>query len=111
MKLTALKIFFALISVTMIVVTIITSLKSNFFEEFSTLMSQPWVPATLIDFYFNITILSAWVLYKEKRLIIAAVWIVLFVLLGSIATAFYVFLQLMKLKPGDNLQSVLLKNP
>lgn len=103
-----LKILFGGISVAMIFLTIHTSLQSNLFEVWSELGDQPWMRATLWDFYFNIAILSAWVVYKEKRFIPSALWIIAFILLGSITTAFYVFLQFMKLKPGDNITHVLL---
>lgn len=105
-----LKIFFLAISGAMIAVSIVTSLRSNLFEEFGGLVAQPWVAATLIDFYFNIAIISMWVIYKEKRPFSAAAWVLSFVLLGSITTAFYVWVQLAKLKPGQGLDAVLLRN-
>ena len=106
---TALKFLFAGISIAMIYVTIATCLQSNLFEEWNTLGSIPWMRATLWDFYFNITILSAWVLYRETKLWAAVLWILSFVLLGSITTSFYVWVRLMKLKPGQHLQDILLR--
>ncbi len=103
-----LKILFGGISAAMIAITVHTSIQSNLFEVWNELGAQPWMRATLWDFYFNITIISAWVVYKEKKVIPSVFWIIAFILLGSIATAFYVFLQFMKLKPGDSITQVLL---
>ncbi len=105
-----LKILFGLISVYMIYLVIDTSLKSNMFQLPEMVLKEPWFTTTLVDFYFNIFILSCWVIYKEKTLLAAGVWIVAFVCLGSIATAFYVFLQFSRLKKGDPLEKVLLRN-
>lgn len=105
----ALKFFFAGISIFMIYIAIATSLESNLFAEWNTLAQIPWMRATLWDFYFNITILSVWVLYKENKLWAALFWIVSFVILGSIATSFYVWAQLMRLQPGQPVQTILLR--
>jgi hypothetical protein len=99
-KIQLLKVFFGMISVGMVYLAVATSFKSNLFEVLPALNREPWFVATLIDFYFNILIISAWVLYKEKALI-AALWIVSFVCLGSITTALYVVLQLMKVKSSE----------
>ena len=104
-----LKIFFALMSLSMIILVIITSIKSNMFALSESVVKEPWFMTTLVDFYFNITIISCWVIYKEKRLLIAILWIIVFILLGSIATAFYVFLQLRRLKPQENIGKIFLR--
>lgn len=103
-----LKILFGGISLAMLALTIHTSIQSNLFEVWSELGAQPWMRATLWDFYFNITIISAWMVYKERHWGKSICWIIAFVLLGSIATAFYVFIQFMKLQPGDSITQVLL---
>ena len=105
-----LKIIFGFISVCMIGVTIFSSFHSNLFAVWPVLAREPWVIATLQDFYFNILIISTWMLYKERKIIPCALWFMGFVLLGSIATAFYVLLQLTKLKPGQNPEAILLKS-
>lgn len=102
-----LKIVFGFISLCMIAVTIITSLQSNLFAVWPVIAKEPWVIATLQDFYFNILIIFTWVAYKERKMIPCALWFLAFVFLGSIATAFYVFLQLCKLKPGENPSAIL----
>lgn len=68
--------------------------------------------ATLFDFYTNTVVLFAWVVYKDRSLGVKALWLILFVGLGSIAVTFYVLLQLFKLKQGEGIDKVLLQpNP
>ena len=104
-----LKFLFAGISIAMIYVTIATFLESNLFEEWNALAQIPWMRATLWDFYFNIAILSAWVLYRETKLWVSILWVLSFIFLGSITTSFYIWLQLMKLKPSQHLQTIFLR--
>nr|GMD50147.1 uncharacterized protein LOC109151045 isoform X3 [Ipomoea batatas] len=42
----------------------------------------PWLTATLIDFYFNIVAIGAWVIYKESNWISAVLWVVLLICFG-----------------------------
>ena len=109
LKLTVLKIFFLILSLFMVYLVIHTSLKSNLFAVWNELGAQPWMTTTLVDFYFNITIISAWVIYREASFWRSGLWIIGFIIWGSIATALYVFLQLAKLKPGDSLAKVLVR--
>ncbi len=108
---TFLKILFGTMCVYMIYVVISTSMESNLIKEWSFLGSIPWMTATLKDFYANTIVLFAWVAYKESGLARKAMWLVLFVCLGSIAVTFYVLLQLFRLKPGEGIENVLLRKP
>ncbi|KAG7016393.1 hypothetical protein SDJN02_21502 [Cucurbita argyrosperma subsp. argyrosperma] len=69
----------------------------------------------LIDFYFNVIVIAAWVCYKESNWIAAAVWIVFLVCLGSIATCAYILWQLWQLSSQESFEdivyNVLIKNP
>jgi len=109
MKILFLKIFFSVLSLSMAYIVITTSMESNLIQEWSFLGSIPWMRATLIDFYFNIAVLYAWVLYKETGWMSRIIWLLLFVGLGSITVTLYVVLQLMKLKPGEGIEQVLLR--
>lgn len=109
MKLMALKILFSALSLFMVYIVITTSMESNLFAEWSFLGSIPWMRATLIDFYINIIVLYAWVVYKESGWLSRVVWLLLFVGLGSITVTLYVVIQLMKLQPGEGLEQVLLR--
>lgn len=90
-------------------VVINTSFQSNLFTEWNYLMNIPWMQATLWDFYANIFVLLVWVYYKESSIAAKALWTVLFITLGSIAVTAYVLMQLFRLKPGDNLENILVR--
>jgi hypothetical protein len=108
---TFLKVLFGALCAYMVYVVISTSIESNLFQEWSYLGSIPWMTATLKDFYANTVVLFSWVAYKEGSSAQKLLWLVLFVCLGSIAVTFYVLLQLFKLKPGQGVESVLLRAP
>lgn len=105
----ALKILFLLMSLGMVVLVVITSVKSDMFHLSPLVLREPWFTTTLTDFYNNITIISAWVVYKEAHWLRSTLWIIAFICLGSIATAFYVFLQLAGLKENEGIEQVLLR--
>jgi cytochrome c biogenesis factor len=109
MKLMSLKILFSALSLFMVYMVVSTSLESNLIKEWSFLGSIPWMRATLFDFYTNIIVLYAWVVYKEMGWMSRIVWFILFVGLGSITVTLYVVIQLMKLKPGEGIEHVLLR--
>lgn len=104
-----LKIIFAGMSLYMVYLVIATSLKSNLLEALPQLNSQPWFVTTIVDFYFNIAVISAWVIYKEKKVLTAILWIISFVCLGSITTCLYVVIQLFRLKDGDPMDQAVLR--
>ena len=106
---TALKVLFASMSLGMIVLVFMTSAQSNMFQLPECVLREPWFTTTLVDFYFNITIISAWTVYKENNAMKSSLWIIAFVLLGSIATSFYVLLQFLRLKEGEGLEAVFLR--
>ena len=102
-----LKFLFLGMSLAMVYLAIRTSMQSDMFHLSPIVLNEPWFKTTLVDFYFNITIISAWMIYKENNLLRSLWWIVSFILLGSIATAFYVFLQLNGLHQGQTIEDIL----
>lgn len=105
-----LRILFSILFIYMVYTVISTSLKSNLFDEWSALADIPWLTATLIDFYVNTVVISVWVLYKEVKLLNGIIWVISFVLLGSIATTFYLLVKLFKLNPDDSLDRLFIKD-
>ena len=103
-----LRVLFFLIFVYMTYTVIATSIESNLFAEWSKLAAIPWMTATLIDFYANMVIVALWMFYKERSWAFRAVWLVLFVGLGSIATSAYVLIQLFRVSAEDPLEKVIL---
>ena len=105
-----LKCLFLSLSIFMVGLVIMTSMQSDMFHLSSNVLNEPWFKTTLVDFYFNITIISAWMLYKENHWLRGVWWFIAFIALGSIATAFYVVLQLVRLKPGESIEKALLRS-
>ncbi|OOQ60559.1 DUF1475 family protein [Mucilaginibacter pedocola] len=101
---TALKIIFSIIFLWVCYTVITTSLQSNLFEQWDYLGSIPWMRATLWDFYANVSVIYLWVCYKEKGIALKIVWLILLVLLGSIASTAFVLIQLFRLKPNEGLK-------
>ncbi|WP_231464002.1 DUF1475 family protein [Pedobacter sp. Leaf132] len=104
-----LKIIFSALFVFMCYKVIATSLESNLFDEWNFLGSIPWMRATLWDFYANIFIITLWMFYKEKSIILKISIVILFVCLGSIGTLGYILVKLFQLKDGEGVNELLSK--
>jgi hypothetical protein len=99
------------IIVTMLVVTSLASLKRpiwNSSAEFHW-ASNPWSVATLFDAYFGFLTFYFWVAYKERTAVARVGWFVLIMVLGNIAMASYMLLQLAKLRTGQSPEALLLR--
>ncbi|MBK9395857.1 MAG: DUF1475 family protein [Saprospiraceae bacterium] len=107
---TSLKIIFSILMLWIIYVVITTSLQSSLFDQWDYLGSIPWMRATLWDFYANVFVIYCWILYREKSIGIKLIWLILLVFLGSIASCAYVLIALFKLKPGEGVRELLIKN-
>eukprot|EP01118_Nematostelium_gracile_P000971 TRINITY_DN1096_c0_g1_i1.p1 TRINITY_DN1096_c0_g1~~TRINITY_DN1096_c0_g1_i1.p1 ORF type:complete len:134 (-),score=17.40 TRINITY_DN1096_c0_g1_i1:86-487(-) len=71
----------------------------------------PWVWATLADFYTNQMIVYLWIFYKEKKhWMLRILWLVLVLMVGSMATGIYVLIQFFRLKPNDPLYRMFLND-
>ncbi|PWA35855.1 hypothetical protein CTI12_AA605220 [Artemisia annua] len=60
-----------------------------------------WLMALYVDFFIDVVVIAAWVIYKESSWIVAAAFTVLLCVFGSIATCGYVILQFYKLSPEE----------
>ncbi|KAK2457844.1 hypothetical protein P8452_04582 [Trifolium repens] len=108
-----LKILFSVLGTLMLAVLLYTLITDGF--PFRKELLTPWMAATLIDFYINVAILSAWVVYKEANWVSSILWIVILISLGSIATSAYIVVQFLKLSSQESSQDpmyyVLLRHP
>jgi hypothetical protein len=66
----------------------------NFGTEGAWLTSHHWGIVSLVDLYTGFTIFSLWIVYREKSLVNAIVWVVLMMVLGNWTAALYVLLTL-----------------
>ena len=66
----------------------------DFFGEGSKLFAMPWGIVSLVDLYTGFTLFSAWIIYREKSLLIAILWTIAMMTLGFFAGSLYAFLAL-----------------
>lgn len=73
--------------------------------------NNPWLIATLFDAYFGFLWFWLWVAYKETSWTVRVLWLLPILLLGNMAMAAYMLIQIRKLPPGATLQDLLLRRP
>jgi hypothetical protein len=106
---TGLKILFSLILLSMLAVTTVASLDRGVFEASADLWADPWFKATLADAYFGFLAVYVWIAYKEAGWGRRVLWFVLLMLLGNIAIAIYLLIQLFRLPPRATMEDLLLR--
>jgi len=102
-------IFAGVVFAAMVAVTTWASLDANVLVGFQRLLADRWGVATLFDAYFGFLWFWLWILYKESHLGWSLLWLLLLFALGNLAMAAYVMVQLMRLKPGDGVEALLLR--
>lgn len=78
--------------------------------EWRGLTRQPdnwWTIATLIDAYYGFLTFYVWVFYKELRAARRIGWFIAIMLLGNMAMAAYVLLQLSRLRDDEPASAIL----
>jgi hypothetical protein len=93
------RILFAALGCFMVATLIYTTVTDG--SPFRVELLTPWMIATLIDFYVNVTALSVWVVYKESSCVTSVIWIVLLVCFGSAATCAYIVTKLIEISNQD----------
>jgi len=66
----------------------------DFSSEGSQLLSMPWGIVSLVDLYTGFTLFSAWIVYREKSLLVAILWTVAMMTLGFFAGSLYALINL-----------------
>ncbi|XP_027934561.1 uncharacterized protein LOC114190016 isoform X1 [Vigna unguiculata] len=103
-----LRILFSILGLVMLGTLVYTAVTAG--SPFRLELLNPWSAATLVDFYINVVALAVWVAYKESSWISAVFWIILLICLGSIATSFYIVLQLFQISAQDPAYLVLVQH-
>ena len=103
----ALLVLFALILVLMVSVTVWASLDRSVFKA-GYLFAEPWFVATFCDAYCGFITFYVWVVQKERTAVGRLAWFVAIMGLGNMAMAVYVLIQLLRLRPGDSWDTLLL---
>jgi hypothetical protein len=104
-----LKLFFAFIGLSLVVLSVAASLDRNVLDAARALWPDAWFRATLADAYAGFLTIYAWVFYKERTARARLLWLFLFLGLGNIAISSYVLIQLFKLRDGEPLELLLLR--
>jgi len=93
----------------MLYVTISASLHQDLISATRQLWPDPWFRATLADAYCGFLFFWLWVAWREQSVVRGALWFVLIMILGNLAMAGYVLLQLKAMRPGDGFEALLLR--
>ena len=106
-----LRIAFTLVLVAMLGVTIWASNLVALWETPRAVATHPWFIATLFDTYFAFLTFYVWVAYKETSNVARVAWLIAILLLGNIATAVYLLIQLFRLPTNARIEELLLRRP
>ena len=66
----------------------------NFSAEVAKLLAMPWGIVSLVDLYVGFTLLSCWIVFREKAWLPSVVWVILMMVLGFWTGALYTFIAL-----------------
>ena len=104
-----LRIIFAVILASMLAVTIWAGNEVALWNTPRAVATHPWFIATLFDTYFAFLTFYAWLAYKETSWAARISWLVAILLLGNIAMAAYMLLQLFRLPANATIEQLLLR--
>jgi len=66
----------------------------DFFGEGSQISAMPWGIVSLVDLYTGFTLFSAWIIYRERSLPAAILWVIGMMLFGFFTGSLYAFIAL-----------------
>jgi hypothetical protein len=104
-----LRIFFSVVLVAMLSVTTWASLKVAMWETPHAVVAHPWFIATMFDTYFAFLTFYCWLAYKETSALARGLWLLGILLLGNIAMASYMLIQLFRLPANARIEDLLLR--
>ncbi len=93
----------------MLYVTVSASLQQDVVTATRLLWPDPWFRATLADAYFGFLFFWLWVAWREQSAAKGVLWFLLIMTLGNLAMAGYLLLQLRRLQPGEDIETLLLR--
>jgi len=86
--------------IAMVVVLIYGFTSGDFSREGAVLTGMPWGIVTLVDVYTGFVLFCCWIFFREKSLLVAALWSVAVLVMGNLITCLYVLLALVSTR-GD----------
>jgi len=102
-------VLFTVILLSMMASTFWASMDRSVFQTGRGLWPDPWFLTTLLDAYLGFLLFYVWVAYKERTTLSRILWFLLIMALGNMAAAFYVLLQLGKLRSVDPWEKLLVR--
>jgi len=97
----------ALILIVMMGVTVWASRAIGLWDAWPDFRANPWAVATLFDAYSGFLLFYVYVAWRERSLAARAVWFVLIMTLGNMATAAYLLIQIARLGAGEPAEAIL----
>jgi hypothetical protein len=64
----------------------------DFGSDGTKLLQNPWGVVSLVDLYTGFILFSGWIVYRERSIAGAALWVLLMMVLGFFTASLYVFL-------------------
>jgi glucose dehydrogenase len=86
------KVLSALGVVAMTAVLIYGFTVGNFSSDGAKILANPWGIVSMVDLYTGFILFSAWIVFREKSIPVAVIWVVLMMVLGFFTASLYVFL-------------------
>jgi hypothetical protein len=75
-------------------------LVGDLWGEAQILLAYPWFHVSMIDLYTGFLLFGGWIVFRERSLMIAAIWIVLLLTLGNLASCAYALIAALRAR-GD----------
>lgn len=104
-----LRMLFLVVVVSMLAVTGWASSHVALWKTPREVVTHPWFIATLFDTYWGFLTFYVWLAYKEISNVTRILWLVAILLLGNIAMASYVLIQLFRLPADAKIEELLLR--
>ena len=104
-----LRIAFSFVLISMLAVTSWATSQVALWHTPRAVVTHPWFIATLFDTYFGFLTFYAWLAYKETSNLARVLWLVAILLLGNIAMATYMLIQLFRLPTTARMEDLLLR--
>ena len=68
----------------------------DFAADGGKLLANPWGVVSMVDLYTGFILFSGWIIYREKSLLSAVVWVVLMMVLGFFTGSLYALIALIR---------------
>jgi hypothetical protein len=94
-------VFFTVVLIAMVGVTVRASLDRNVLDAVVEFWSDPWGRATLFDTYFAFLTVYLWIFFRERGRLARTGWLIGLLLLGNLAIAAYFLRALWTASGGD----------